>query len=48
MSQKFVIVPDVHGEDFWKEAIALVATNYKVVFLEIILTAIISSHARRN
>ena len=34
MPQKFVIVPDVHGEDFWKEAIDLVANkNYKAVFL---------------
>ena len=34
MPQKFVIVPDVHGEDFWKEAIDLVAAkNYKAIFL---------------
>lgn len=31
---KFVIVPDVHGEDFWEKAVELVAKrNYKAIFL---------------
>ena len=34
MPQKFVIIPDVHGEDFWKKSIDLVAKkHYVAIFL---------------